>query len=138
MQVLGGCCEEELISGTIWASQSQSQSQSQSIRCEYSFEIGKQNLNLFPLSSWCHLIIGPGDISRHIASAFMHGSHDLTGGRIRRTALPKLTSTAVLHAGSVTNEPILVDTGTGRCEIAIGCPELMPPGSYKSHLHGRI
>lgn len=87
--------------------------------------MGKQHLNLFPLSSWCHLIIGPGDIPRHIASAFMHGSHDLAGGRIRRAALPELTFTAVLHAGSVTNEPILVDTGTGRCEVAIGCPELM-------------
>jgi len=104
-EVLGGSGKEELVSGTVRTSKTEP------VKLQNALEVSEQHLDL-PLSPGGDVGVALREIPREIARAFMDRTGDLAG-RLARTALFfKHTGPAILLAGRVAHEVVLIDDGT--------------------------
>ena len=70
--------------------------------------MGEQHLDLLALSPRDEPIVGRGDGPGHVARTFVDRAHDLAGRHVGRAALAQLAPDAVLLAGAIADEAILI------------------------------
>ena len=91
--------------------------------------MSKQHLDLLPLSSGGRIRVGQRQIASHIPRAFVDGAWDLPGRLAGTAARLERAAIAVVLAGAVSNETILIDTRAWRREVAVRPLQLLATGA---------
>ena len=120
---LGGGGQKKLVFRSVGTSQAQP------IEPQNAFEVSKQHLDLLSLASRSCIRVGQRQIAGEVPRTLMNGPRHLAGGLSRTAMRLERAAVAVLLAGAVADEPILVDTRAWRREVAVRPLQLLAAGT---------
>lgn len=81
--------------------------------------MGEQHFNFLLLSTCRDMGVRQCEVASQIPGALIDRAHAFAGWRIRRAPLSKYATVAIALAGTVANEPVLIDLRAGHCRVAL-------------------